>query len=188
MDTTPMRTAGATTSPNDGRQLRLMSASAFGVFDHYLSGDPSTGNLATATAMELPMLKDFEARQEFWTDVYRDIFSFVVAEAGLGGLAPEEREIEVIFPNIIQKDTPQLIKAVVEAVTLGQAGNTSGLLPMKVATSLVVDLLGIENPDKVIEDMYPEGEPPEGKQRDFQQKVEAMAESIDHAIESMGGI
>jgi len=50
------------------------------IFEHYL-GDPSTGNLATATAMELPMLKLFEFEQQVWEDVIGDLVTFVVLQA-----------------------------------------------------------------------------------------------------------
>lgn len=183
---TPIRTQGATTSAQDGRYLKLMVSAATGIFEHYF-GDPSTGNLATASAMELPMLKMFESRQELWTDCFKDIVEVVLNEAGLDGLPPEKREVEVIFPAIIQKDVPNLVKAIVEAVTLGQAGNTTGLLPMREATALVVNAFGVENPDKVLENMYPAGEPTPEQKQTYAEKVAAMAESVNDIIESMGG-
>ncbi len=78
----PVRTAGATTSADDGRRLMLMVSSVTGIFEHYLTGDPSTGNLATATAMELPMLIQFRQRQQFWADVLHDILQYVVDWSG----------------------------------------------------------------------------------------------------------
>lgn len=86
----PLRTAGATTSMDDARRLMLMVSSATGIFEHYLTGDPSTGNLATATAMERPMELMFRDRQELWRSVLREILGFVVdcaARAPAGPLA-----------------------------------------------------------------------------------------------------
>jgi hypothetical protein len=44
--------------------FRQMAGIGANIFEHYL-GNPLTGNLATATAMELPMLKMFEFEQQF---------------------------------------------------------------------------------------------------------------------------
>jgi len=51
----PIKTSGITTSMDDARRLMLMVCSATGINEPYLTGDPSTGNLATAKTMERPM-------------------------------------------------------------------------------------------------------------------------------------
>ncbi|GAG79588.1 unnamed protein product, partial [marine sediment metagenome] len=76
----PIKTAGATTRADDGRRLLLMVCAATGIFEHYF-GDPSTGNLATATAMERPMEMMFRDRQQFWSSVFLEIANFVVKQA-----------------------------------------------------------------------------------------------------------
>jgi hypothetical protein len=73
------RTTGASDAEADGNGLKLMVSAATGIMLHYY-GDPSTGNLATSTAMELPMLKMFNSYQQFWIEVYQDIFSIVLGE------------------------------------------------------------------------------------------------------------
>ena len=73
--------SGASNAYQDMRMLRQMAGLGLGhIFEHYL-GDPSTGNLATATAMELPMLKLFEFEQQVWEDVIGDLVTFVVLQA-----------------------------------------------------------------------------------------------------------
>jgi hypothetical protein len=87
-DLQPLRTSGATTSAEDGRRLLLMVCAATGISEHYL-GDPSTGNLATATSMERPMELSFVNRQRFWQAVWEAILLFVIerkAEAGTAGI------------------------------------------------------------------------------------------------------
>jgi len=84
MSLTPMRTAGMATDPADSRQIRLMAGAGLGIMEHYF-GDAGNANLATAQAMELPMLKKFSARQRFWEDIYLNIMNFVIVsgiEAG----------------------------------------------------------------------------------------------------------
>ncbi len=77
----PIKTSGATVSVKDGRYLLLMVCSATGIFEHYLTGDPSTGNLATAKAMERPMEILFKNRQKLWTDIFKTLFGVVIKES-----------------------------------------------------------------------------------------------------------
>jgi len=81
---TPIRTAGATTSMEDGRRLLLMVCAATGTFEHFM-GDPSTGNLATAKTLNRPMELQYANRQRLWEVVWETICAFVIqckAEAG----------------------------------------------------------------------------------------------------------
>lgn len=116
--------SGANQAYTDARMLRQQAGlGGGGIFEHYL-GDPSTGNLATATAMELPMLKLFEYEQQMWQDVISDVIMFVLIQAmrfnrlpgGLdidraGGLPvwtindPDgDLDFEVKMPNIVKAD------------------------------------------------------------------------------------
>lgn len=72
--------SGASSAYVDGRMLIHEVCAATGVFEHYF-GNPETGNLATATAMELPMLKMFEGWQRVVGAVYEAIFELVVLKA-----------------------------------------------------------------------------------------------------------
>jgi hypothetical protein len=103
-DMVPMpRATGAGDSKEDSNQLKLMVCAATGIMLHYF-GDPSTGNLATATAMELPMLKMFAAYQQMWQDAYRDIFAIALGED------PDEEpaEIAIDLPPILADDLMKL--------------------------------------------------------------------------------
>lgn len=100
IDTTPMpRATGAGDAKEDSNALKLMFCAGTGIMLHYL-GDPSTGNLATATAMELPMLKQFAAYQQQWTDAYRDIFSIILEEDP----DTEPALIDIDLPPILAAD------------------------------------------------------------------------------------
>lgn len=188
-DLQPIRTQGATTSAADGRFLKLMVCAASGIFEHYF-GDPSTGNLATATAMELPMLKMFESDQQLWQDAVRDIIQLEIDNAvGYGRIRTKKKEdlqFEVQMPPIITKDVPAMIGAIVEAVNLGAGGNTNGLLPMETATRLVLNTLGVKEPEKIIADMYEKngGKPTPKQEKEFVAEVKKMSESLDQILES----
>jgi hypothetical protein len=77
----PFKTSGMTISMEDARSHRLMVCSGSGISDHIESGDPSTGNLATATSMERPMELQFLNRQKLWIDIWQDILEYVIDQA-----------------------------------------------------------------------------------------------------------
>jgi hypothetical protein len=82
--------SGSSNAYQDMRMFRQMAGLGSGhIFEHYL-GDPSTGNLATSTAMELPLLKMFEFEQQVWEDVIGDLSNFVVVQ----GLRFGNRDIQ----------------------------------------------------------------------------------------------
>lgn len=97
------RATGASDARNDADQLKLMVSAGTGIMLHYF-GDPSTGNLATATAMELPMLKMFQSYQKLWKDAYRDIFTIVLDEDP----DKEPAVIDIDLPPILADDLQKL--------------------------------------------------------------------------------
>ena len=99
VDLTPMpRATGAGDAKGDGDQLKLMVCAGTGIMLHYF-GDPSTGNLATATAMELPMLKMFQSYQSMWKDAFRDLFAIALDED-----PEEESDLTLDLPPILLDD------------------------------------------------------------------------------------
>lgn len=112
----PIKTAGATTRADDGRRLLLMVCAATGIFEHYF-GDPSTGNLATATAMERPMEMMFRDRQQLWSSVFLEIANFVVKQAvkapsgklhSHGNITKEDDEEKIVMANDVENENPDL--------------------------------------------------------------------------------
>lgn len=102
LDATP-RATGAGDAKSDSDQLKLMVCAGTGIMLHYL-GDGGNANLATATAMELPMLKMFGAYQELWKDAWRDMFSIVLDEE----VDEDPTELQITLPNIIEEDLQKL--------------------------------------------------------------------------------
>ncbi len=111
---------GADDAKEDGRALKLMIAAGSGIFEHYF-GDPSTGNLATARSMELPMVKKFEDRQRLFEGVFGKIFRRVIDAAISAGVLPGDidRTVEVSFPPIVPEDVEMLTKTLVSQVKSG---------------------------------------------------------------------
>jgi hypothetical protein len=134
------RATGAGDAKQDGDGLKLMVCAATNIMLHYF-GDPSTGNLATATAMELPMLKSFTAYQRLWTDAIRDVFSIVLNEQ------PEDE------PAVIDIDLPPILKD--DLRNLGQAITAIGALFPEIGVDEVLQAmlvaLGINNVEDVMD-------------------------------------
>lgn len=170
-DLAPMPKSGATVEVDDGRRALLMVCAATGIYEHYF-GDPSTGNLATAKAMEQPMLLMFQERQELWTDVFNTILGYVINQSALkpGGklrgvmsfndygesyvdMGDTDRSVDVKFPPILQEDVNERIDAIVKSVTL--SGQTpANTIDLKTATTQMLTALG-EDTD-IVEKLFPD--------------------------------
>jgi hypothetical protein len=99
--------SGAGNAETDGQMIRSQISAATHFPQHYL-GDAGSANLATATSMELPVLKHIEGRQEVWEGVFRWFIDRVIEKAVEDGKLdkyadeeePEEEEVdgEVVEP------------------------------------------------------------------------------------------
>ena len=153
------RDTGAQFREKDQRLMRLYTYATLGFGEHYF-GDASTGNLATATSMELPVIKMIESEQKLWESIYLDLINFQIDIAVIGGVLsgevvdrdeletePEEiRTVDIDFPPITQKDLNTYIQAV--------AGAESGsLIPYKEAARLAMQAFGVNNIDEALEEL-----------------------------------
>jgi len=73
----------------DGQMIRSQISAGTGFPQHYL-GDIGSANLATATSMELPVLKGVESHQETYEQLFRWFIDRVVEQAVEGGTLTEE--------------------------------------------------------------------------------------------------
>jgi hypothetical protein len=97
------RVTGGGDAQLDGNQLKLQVCAGSGIMLHYF-GDPSTGNLATASTMELPMFKQFGGYQKLWKDAWSDIFS-IIAES-------EDAQFDIDLPAILKDELASLGSAI----------------------------------------------------------------------------
>lgn len=198
----PIRTAGATTSAEDGRRILLMVAAGAGLPESFF-GDVSVGTLATAKSLDRPTELMMRDRQMLWTDVFKSIFGYVVESAVRAGkirgeIVDEEDEspriefaqvedrdtgemvdrdptINVTFPPILEHDVQANVAAIVQAATLGGAGMLAGTIDAKTVSRLILQALGVEDVDAVMDVIYPpEGE--QGTAAESQMMVEAVRE------------
>ena len=190
----PIKTSGATTKAEDGDKLVHMVSAATGIFFHYLTGDPSTGNLATAKSMERPMELMFKDRQQLWIDVYTNILNYVIdqnisASQGLlkgaldektGNLLltnKEERLINISFPDILEKDTTNRIDAIIKASTL-DGKVLSNMIEAKTVARLLLEALGEKDIDEMLDKMFPDGQPVQSTQQIMEEAFDELKEVI----------
>lgn len=173
-DLQPVRTAGATASPEDSRQLRLMVSAGTATPDHFFDAD--VGNYATAKTLDRPTELKFRNRQTLWGDTFGDLFQYVVdryLEAHDGRLAarppagdqvqattaaPLDRTIDVQFPPILERDVGAVVTAVVEAITLAGHPPYSDTL-LQQLMPYILNALGEDDVDAKLAALFPETEP-----------------------------
>jgi hypothetical protein len=170
----PIPKTGATTSAEDGKQLRLMVASAMDIPDTILSGDPDQGNLATAKTLDRPTELAMSTRQTLWADVFRDLCLFVIRanvlatrgkltgtvnvdEDGietieLTGLDDDALTIDITFPEILEHDTDAAVTAIVNAATLGGHVNAN-VIDNTTLVRLLLTALGVDDVDELVDDI-----------------------------------
>ena len=96
------RSTGGTEARNDSDLLKLMVSAGTNIMLHYF-GDPSTGNLATSTSMELPMRKAFGAYRQLWIEFYEDLFGLVLARHDMA-----DEKVDIDLPPILDSDIAAL--------------------------------------------------------------------------------
>ncbi len=194
---TPIKTAGATTSAEDGRRILLMVAAAMGLPESFF-GDVSVGTLATAKSLDRPTELKMRDRQTFWRDIFLAIVNYVIdwaARAENGPLPKEllagndggevalnkannprgkiDRHVDVSFPDILERDVGARISAIVAAATLN--GNPSiGTLDDRTLTRLILQSLGVDQIDEVLDKISPEGKDSLMAQRQQQKDAQAQ--------------
>lgn len=142
-DLAPMpRATGAGDAKTDSDIIKLLVCSATGIMQHYF-GDPSTGNLATATAMELPMLKQFQGYQQLWKDVWRMIFSVVLGENLSYDVEPAQ--IDIDMPPILDEDLAKLGPFLAQLTTVFPEAKVDAVL------AIALKFLGIDDVDEVMD-------------------------------------
>lgn len=102
---------GAVNAKEDGRALLTAGGAGVGMFVHYF-GDGGDANLATAQAMELPMVKTFEDWQQWTEDRLRELCLWIIREAtDLENAKKQVDRIAGSFPPIISQDVVKYMTA-----------------------------------------------------------------------------
>lgn len=186
VDLQPMRIGGANVSAEDGRRILLMAAAAAGLPETFY-GDASVGTVATAKSLDRPTELKMLARQTLWSDVLRNVLSFVLATAVRAGtlagkVIPEADgtprlelagDVDpaplIVFPPVLEHDAGEMIRAIVSAATL-DGKQAAGTMDSETLTRLLLTTLGVSDVDGVLQALEDEAEEePEQPQPDEQQ-------------------
>lgn len=176
----PIKTAGATTSAQDGRELRMMVAAALGIPDTFF-GDVDVGNLATARTLDRPTELKYRSRQTMWQDVFNVILAHVIKWSIIAPKGPLKNKInsdvdmygsfsvgndeltgeqfdthvEITFPPILEHSIIDRINAVANAVTLnGKSFSVDSPELAKLTLRLMLQALGTTDIDEVLKKIF----------------------------------
>jgi hypothetical protein len=119
---------GASQAVQDARQLLMSAGAGVSTNIHYF-GEGGDANLATAQAMELPMVKNYEDWQKFVESTFSELFKHVAKVAFGDDFVIEPGVVSWEFPPIISKDIVKYITAWGQLVTTIAPGNK----PVKLA-------------------------------------------------------
>lgn len=161
--------AGAEPDTEKGRGLRLMASAGLGIPETILFGNADVGNMATAKTLDRPTELKMKNRQTLWADTFADIGGFVLelnvdhgdlpkddTDQVTGDKVEQSTKVDVSFPPILETDPKDVIAAIVLAATLDNK-KMAGTMTMKTVARLVMEVLGIDNIDELLEELFPEG-------------------------------
>lgn len=161
----PVKSGGVATSADEGRRQLLLVCTRMKIPEQYL-GDPSSGNLATATSMERPVELSISESQQGWIEVFTDILDYAVRVAALVPGGPFELastaddpttlirvdgetvapQIAVTFPPILEHDRLKLVQALKEAATIPGVE-----IPARLVQVELLKALGTDDPEEVLD-------------------------------------
>lgn len=138
---------GAVNAKEDARMLLMAAGAGVGTNLPYF-GEGGDANLATAQAMELPMVKSYEDWQEFVNQELLSLVGYVISLA----ISPEEaaeslERIAFHFPPIISQDVVKYMTAWTQMVTAVAPGNQ--VVHME-AIRGALSVMGVPNIDRLM--------------------------------------
>jgi hypothetical protein len=129
--------------PADSRYFLNMVCAGSGVPETLLTGDPSTGNLATAKDLSESFLILVEKRQTMWTDALTIIFKTLL----------DSDDFEISFPSIRSKDAIAYVNALLATATLNSPGVWAGSMDAGSFVTAAYEALDLQLEDDVKEEL-----------------------------------
>lgn len=145
---------GAVDADKDGASMIAQAGLGGRLFPHWL-GRGEAFRLATATSMEVPVLRAFQRYQNFWASIWGDMVKIVLtmAEEYGRGRSFDTYEADINTDAILQSDL-QIVNSVIASIS---KLFTDGLITLPVAGSasdqllrVALGTLGVKNLDEVI--------------------------------------
>ena len=139
--------SGASAAYQDGKMIKYQVCSAVGIPEQYF-GDISTGNLATAKTVELPMFKMFQSYQSVWRDAYKTINEIVLE---WNKVPPDKWYVDLDFPAIAPEDVLAAATALVQVVSV-----MPDLAYSDDVKQIALMIIGVNDPAEVLEQISQE--------------------------------
>lgn len=155
----------------DMRMLRQQAGIGQGVFEPFM-GDAGNANLATATAMNLPMRKQYEFEQQLWQDVFTDLGTYALTQGfrfrpdlmrdngrswgvyrldqsngypqqTIVGNDDVDLDIDVLFPPIVEADVATYSQAL-QNIATAEATTGRMILPPEAKAQIALRTFGFQ--------------------------------------------
>jgi len=105
----------------DGRAIELMISKGTGLTEYVVRGDASNSNYSSTMVSESPMVRMFEAWQDYFKDEFKETYRKVMCIGKEMGVIPKnsDEECEVIFSALIHRDIKDETEALAVQRSLG---------------------------------------------------------------------
>jgi hypothetical protein len=138
---------GANDAKADGRLFRQAVGAGVSITEPNLTGDPSTGNLASLTAMDGTMAKNFMMGQGVLADFWRDVFTAAIVGSSLDlALHVSAREfvdkaVLIDYPPVLMQEFRDLVTGLV---------TSSEHLPDEWLSNKLLSIFGENRPELIL--------------------------------------
>lgn len=131
--------------PADSRYYLMQFCTSTGVPENMLTGNPQTGNRASAQELTANFLPLIEERQTAWTETFRTIFSRILGN----------EDFEISFPPIRSQDALTYLQGLISTATLGNpSGGLAGVIQPVDLIRAIYESLDLKLPeDTTVDDM-----------------------------------
>lgn len=170
VDIDAIKTSGATTPAKEGQPIMNMACAAVGLPNTFY-GDASVGNYATAKTLDRPTEQKMIARQELWNEALSEILRYVIHCRAIKEFDKSELKdvftnemsdvpnypadfdsgVEVAFPDILERNVTDRVRALANAVTLFGKQLTDIIPDKKLVSRLMMEALDIPDIDARLE-------------------------------------
>ncbi|MTI82593.1 MAG: hypothetical protein FH756_01580 [Firmicutes bacterium] len=97
---------------------------------------------------------------------------------------PISQRVNVTFPDILEKDVAEKVKAIVSAATL-DGKQPAGTMDLKMVTRMLLLTLGEENVDEILERLFPDDEEESSQGEGNQDTEEAIEGMMVEAVQEL---
>jgi len=129
--------------PADSRFYLLQICASTGVPENLITGNPQTGNRASASELTTNFLPSIEERQTAWADTFKMVFSRILGNP----------DFEISFPPLRSQDALSYLQSLCNTATLGSGtGILAGIIQPIDVIKAAYESLDLKLPDEATVD------------------------------------